>query len=971
MKSTNDPQSAVKVLENKEIEQSKSYLWGRYQLKKLLGKGGAGSVYRAYDNLLKRDIAIKFINTDQSGSETGIQKLTMAEEAFIKEARVLAQLNHPNIIPIYDLNVPLQKSTDDLLKADATQPLSFTMEEIQGSTLDQFILKFHRCSRHESFTLFREILNIMIAVSKAVGWAHHKGVIHRDLKPNNIIVGRFGDVKVIDWGLGKVSEDKKTVYEEKEGADSQEALDMNSLDQFDLGLTFTGRLSGTPLYMSPEQARLEELDARTDVYSLGSVLYAILTGFPQHILPNRPIPTTQILLDMLSRNMEPTPIKKHRVPHPYLCTVDIISVCDKAMSMNREDRYEDANAFAQALESILGDDDKRRAAQRHKDQSHKCFKQWLSLSRNYEEYDDLWERSKDVYLLEDLAALNIEINRELDLVLLKDPSDSEALLMQSAFFAYQQYAQWRHSPLRVLTTNQKQPITETFERLADVNFLVEKEYGQLISNTLSSLIEAYTQDQTVFLNLASKSNGSFLDFKVEIFNRYHWDKSQNELASTAINEGTLPNLSNQSPELLPIDEIQAQSIKLKLPYGVYTLKLSLINAQTEPILVQFEVPFSDLFVRLSQHLKGLPTFDKLSKLFTHSPEWCDILRSKPLRLAINLPDHLQLKYLNVASWVSSPQKARLGSRVMVTNAQLNYKKYIEPFWIGREQVTNREYADFLLSLMLAMPIEQHALILDYLMPRVNLQMEQLRGQPAYIWVPDRSNWKMNPIWTSMGADFDTPLNWVSASQLSLYMLWLSWRDQRPVCFPTTEQWEFSCRGIDGRLFPWGDKTYKGFAQNTNISKDSDVAKMFKNALQKSLPNSEYKHPFSSPVATGITHLKRAQLFPRDQSPFNVTSLAGGLSDLTISSGRLHDHIVKVNTSASEFGGSIHTLLESSLWQKKWQSITQSELNSIDEALMAVRGGSHINTDSKSNAVYIFKAIYYRCYADIGARLVYL
>ena len=325
--------------------QSNKLLWGRYQLKKLLGQGGAGLVYRAHDNLLKRDVAIKFIKKTKTAAQSQSRSVTVAEEAFVKEARVLAQLNHPSIIPIYDLNVPLEESSDC--------PLSFTMEEIQGATLDQLMMKFHQCSRHESFVIFRELMNIVISVSKAVGWAHHKGIIHRDLKPSNIIVGRFGEVKVIDWGLGKLGDLKHSPSQSEEVDHLEENSSDHSRDPYDLGLTFTGRLSGTPLYMSPEQARLEPLDPRADVYSIGAILYHILTGFPQHISPQSQISDPYVLVELLAQDRIPTPIQQMRGPHPYLCSSAMIDLCEQAMNIDREKRFA-------AAESVL----------------------WLSLSRS-------------------------------------------------------------------------------------------------------------------------------------------------------------------------------------------------------------------------------------------------------------------------------------------------------------------------------------------------------------------------------------------------------------------------------------------------------------------------------------------------------------------------------------------------------------------------------------------------------------
>ena len=205
-------------------------LIGRYHQSAVLGLGGMGEVYRAWDPILERHVALKLIRAERASDK----KL---QERFINEARLTAQLEHPGIVSVYSLE-----------KTEDGRAL-FTMPEFQGRTLRKVIQSLH--PDPEPAAIRRELVSFLRAC-QAVAYAHDRGVIHHDIKPSNIMVGSFGEVLVLDWGLAC-------------RVDTQTA-----------GRT----VAGTPRYMSPAQARLEPHSPSDDVYALGAVMLEIVTGTP-------------------------------------------------------------------------------------------------------------------------------------------------------------------------------------------------------------------------------------------------------------------------------------------------------------------------------------------------------------------------------------------------------------------------------------------------------------------------------------------------------------------------------------------------------------------------------------------------------------------------------------------------------------------------------------------------------------------
>ncbi|HKD17484.1 MAG TPA: serine/threonine-protein kinase, partial [Thermoanaerobaculia bacterium] len=203
---------------------------GRFQIASVLGQGAMGVVYLAHDPEIGRPVAIKTVRAEAIGGESAQE----IEARFQKEAKLAGRLQHPNIVTVYDVG-------------RAGETLFIAMEYVDGKPLTRYL------GAPDSLPLAVKVA-IVRQVAEALGHAHERGVLHRDVKPGNILVGADGRVKVTDFGIGKFT-----------GATTSE-------------LTRTGHMVGSPAYMSPEQVRGEKLDGRSDLFSLGIVLYELLTG---------------------------------------------------------------------------------------------------------------------------------------------------------------------------------------------------------------------------------------------------------------------------------------------------------------------------------------------------------------------------------------------------------------------------------------------------------------------------------------------------------------------------------------------------------------------------------------------------------------------------------------------------------------------------------------------------------------------
>jgi serine/threonine protein kinase len=262
---------------------------GRYSIKGEQGRGGIGRVLIAFDEHIGREIAVKELLPEKgpSGtppSDSPIRKTGAAAARFLREARITGQLEHPGIVPVYELGKRPDSS------------LYYTMKLVRGKTLAE---KLHDC---HSLRDRLQLLHHFLDLCQTIAYAHSRGVIHRDIKPQNVMVGEFGETVVLDWGLAKVKGQKDI------RADAIER-DLKLIKEAGAGETVAGKPIGTPAYMSPEQAdgRIEEIDEQSDVWSLGAVLYEILTGKP----PFEGVNAYEVMGKVLSDPLAPVKLQKN------------------------------------------------------------------------------------------------------------------------------------------------------------------------------------------------------------------------------------------------------------------------------------------------------------------------------------------------------------------------------------------------------------------------------------------------------------------------------------------------------------------------------------------------------------------------------------------------------------------------------------------------------------------------------------
>jgi serine/threonine-protein kinase len=279
---------------------------GQYEFRDLLGRGGMGAVYHAYDEKMKRDVAIKIILPQWVNDETLLRR-------FIREAQTCANLDHPSIVKVYDFG----KQND----------MTFVvMQFLTGGSLSDRLKKF------PSGMPINDVISLMKQIGSALDYAHHKGVIHRDIKPANIMFDVHGQAYVVDFGIAKVAQDVQ-----------------------DHTLTKTGVTLGTVHYMPPEQWRGDELTAQADQYAFAVMAYQLLCG-------RLPFDSnSQVVIMQKHLNENPVPISQIR--HDIPPAVDTVII--RGLAKQPHERYPSCEAFVQALEQALYGVEKEEKKNRH------------------------------------------------------------------------------------------------------------------------------------------------------------------------------------------------------------------------------------------------------------------------------------------------------------------------------------------------------------------------------------------------------------------------------------------------------------------------------------------------------------------------------------------------------------------------------------------------------------------------------
>lgn len=315
---------------------SQSHFEERYDVRATLDVGGMGHILRAYDRILRREVAIKMM---RDSDEDGVTSPAVRGQ-FLKEARIGGRLLHPNVLPVFDLGV------------NQSGQIYFTMRLVDGASLQHSLDALDKgvLTRLITFPLHK-IVGAFVRACHGIDYAHQNQIIHLDIKPQNILVSGFSEVFVIDWGLARVDEfdDTEQLIDLYRGHPSNENTTSRTF--------FNGPVVGTPAYMAPEQARGDSgsYNPSTDVFGLGGVLYFVLYGIP----PNRGDSAFSKLRESMVAK-QPGKLRQGILPRGLRIQAAhqeaihaLESICLRALELDQEKRYPDVEKLIIELDDWL------------------------------------------------------------------------------------------------------------------------------------------------------------------------------------------------------------------------------------------------------------------------------------------------------------------------------------------------------------------------------------------------------------------------------------------------------------------------------------------------------------------------------------------------------------------------------------------------------------------------------------------
>lgn len=724
------------------VSTSDDAFFRRYEDLGLIGLGGMGEVRRMRDMALNRIVAIKIIRDD-------LREQNAALVRFVEEAQITAQLKHPGIVPVHELGyLPDGR-------------IYFSMKEVKGQTLGGLIQQVHQVSQksgswqeaQEGWN-FRRLIETFHKVCEAVAYAHSRGVLHRDLKPNNVMLGGYGEVLVVDWGVAKVL--GRTEREEETPFSIT-----TDRSQHQIHATQSGNLVGTLMYMPPEQAlgEVEQLTPAADVYALGAILYEILSGRPPFVAgeaaallhlvqtghPYFPVPIGRTSGSVVSeKTVLEIPAITESQPHWHHLWIppDLLQICQKAMSRQVQDRYHNAGQLAQAISSWLDGSQKREHAQKLVDQARQLLPQVEQFRAEAQE-----KRHRAEQILSGIKPYDPE-EHKIPAWTLQDEADlciHEAALREVEYLeclqgvlTYAADCEEAHHLLASYYQKRHQEAEAAHNATAAAQYAV-----QLRSHDVGRMYAAYLKGDGSF-SLYTDPVGAQVDL-------YEYKENNRRLEERfVLHLGKTPK------------------VELPLPMGSYML-----------------------VIRGSGH--GVVRYP----ICIHRQEhWHGQAPGETSPRAIWLPTTHDLTEQEVyvpAGWFWA------GGDPSSSDGFARQQIWVEGFSIKKFPVTNAEYQEFLNDLV-AQGREEEAL---RCVPRERASTEGEAGAMIYkrdqdghfVLGPDADGdiWELE--WPVM------MLDWRSAWA---YTQWLRQRTHQDWRLPTELEWEKAARGVDGRFYPWGN-----------------------------------------------------------------------------------------------------------------------------------------------------------------------
>jgi serine/threonine-protein kinase len=716
-----------------------------------------GTIVHAFDRLLHRPVALKLLHGDLLSDPS-------ARVRFIEEAKATAQLDHPSVVPVHDVGE----------LGDGR--LFFAMKLVQGTNLERVLEQVK--GNHPGAKSLPALLQAFLRVCEAVAFAHTRGFLHRDLKPQNIMLGEFGEVYVMDWGLfqwsGLVAEAQRTPEPSSSPGSSPVSAPRSALpapassddpaarskrDSFvrkQYLASGDGVFAGTLPYMSPEQARAQALDPRCDVYALGAVLYEILIGMP----PLEPSPTESVshFLTRVRSERRLLPSERYRfLPRdrrmPWEVPQPLDAICARALAVERDQRYPDATALvtelAAYLDGRLEREVRAKAARAAARRAHAAVAQLAEA------------RSTLQALTEEIARLEREVaawddgprkqhlqrtTRGMESLRAKEAAHfSEAVRGLEEALAHQPNDADLRRELAELYLGRYQTALAQHDEPSRLYF--------------ESLVRQHDPDGT--LSARIDAPGSVLvEAKVEARLRRYVERDFRLVADEPLAEGAA---------CLSLDDLEA---------GSYVVEAGDVRF---PIVVE-----------AGSHLHvAVPSFP--------SDERFVAIPGGPFRCGGD----------DLAPGSLPPKVVELSS-----------------FAIRRFPVTNREYLAWLTAL-----------------PDVDRARHVPRRSPDGGWFMDPRE-PVLPVGDPLFHP-DAPVVAISYDDARRFSADHGWR------LPTELEWEKAARGVDGRVFPWGNRFDATFCKMRDSRADG---------------------PYPEPVGS----------FAADESPYGVRDMAGGSRDWTSS-----------------------------------------------------------------------------------------
>ena len=774
-----------------------------------LGHGGIGDVNLAMDGILGRSVAVKTLHKNLRDRSDQLERM-------IREAQTAAQLEHPNIVPIYSLGLSSKLG------------VYFTMKRLRGDSLRHVIseLALQNPAYTWRYTPARR-LGIFIRICQGILYAHSKGILHRDLKPENVRIGEYGEVTIIDWGLvHEVSSKNTKLNTHRRDRHSTHVTWENELEIEKIlntsNPTLDGELSGTPRYMSPEQAEAQnsELDERSDIYSLGVILYELLTFY-------NPFYDKEKQNDIIDAVCTGNYHKPRRFATARNVPEELEAICLKAMALRREDRYQSVNEL---LKDIYAHQEGSQVMAYKADPFTALMKVFRRNPIRTAVFVSV------ILSVISFAGIRYFIDSQNFNNVIEQVEKS--LLNVS-----------RHQQiLQIKLQDEVENDPEYQKRVANMQNEIEHqlETANLLLNTISNFKPGsyrFHQMQERLLMNDMRFCAKYRRFpelrkrlgQADELLAYRHDYSSPEFREAVQQARFL--LSGNSTILSVVTEPAGARVRIR--------KVLAENQEGKLVL--------DDYLKISEYggdyprrpheendgtVAGTPmqtfTLDKGKYIFFFETSDGRMLELPVLvRPAAERNIHLVIPKAVPDGTVYVPENyVFLGNHDVEDDA---YKRKNMPgFFIGKYEVTFAEYIPFWMSL----PEEKR----EECMPIVSLI--DRRSQVRALDNDGKLHPRLRPTLPVVG---------VSHEAADMYCKWLGERMGRPCHLPTAEEWEAAARGVDARLYPWGNSFETEYA----------------NTVEATASRGRFG---SLPTIPGS--------FPRDVSPYGAFDMAGNVRELT-------------------------------------------------------------------------------------------